>query len=730
MIRWTARLRTAIIVIIYTVTWLALDRISVAFETAPEVALFYPPPALDFVLGLVIGVRYLPALLLPRLLDVWFVPPLNLPPISGLAYALLGTIVYGGANILLVRQLRVEPQLRRFRDVFWFVLCATLLAPLLLAILSVTTFAIAGVVRWADWGVRILHFWVGDSTGIASLAPFILVRVVPWIRARLAPLTNSTAQPRLSRGMMLERFAEAIALVFCTWIAFGMELQGSLFLYTCFLPMIWLTVRYGLGAATLAILTINSGAALIVSLREPAPHIGIELANFQFCMLAVSQTALLLGATITRRFQAFLQIQAQARQEQVLNSISRAINSSCNPNQVLQEIVRLTGESFQVDRVVIWQLGEKQIVAVNEWRQDAQVTSILGVHSSISEWFAQRDPDGDSWQHESFQAWDYAALPHSPSRSTLMQQAQICSILRVPIFIQEQFFGNLSLHTTTTHRAFTPEEVYWLEQIAEQAAIALYNAKSLERLQQLVRERTQELEQEKLISESASRAKSEFLANMSHELRTPLTSIQGFSSILSQQIFGPLNDRQQQYVTAIHSSGKHLLELINDILDLSVIEAGRDELMLELVVVEEICQSCLSLLSERALQRGLELQLEIAPHLTTIQADRRRLQQILVNLLANAVKFTAAGSVKLRVSRTGTWIEFAVIDTGIGIAEADRAKLFQPFQQLDSGLNRQYEGTGLGLALSQRLAKLHGGEITLQSQLEHGSCFTLRLPDG
>ncbi|MCY7324371.1 MAG: hypothetical protein LH660_21865 [Phormidesmis sp. CAN_BIN36] len=262
---------------------------------------------------------------------------------------------------------------------------------------------------------------------------------------------------------------------------------------------------------------------------------------------------------------------------------------------------------------------------------------------------------------------------------------------------------------------------------AELAHVAALH-QSEERLAQLVEQRTQELQQEKLISEAANQAKSAFLANMSHELRTPLTSIIGFSSVMIQEAFGPINDRQREYLQHISSGGYQLLSLINDLLDLSKIEADREELVLETVTVEEICETCLSIVREQATRRQLDLFLTVSPDASTCAADKRRLTQILLNLLSNAIKFTDSGSVTLAVDQTDTTIQFLVTDTGIGISEAEQSNLFQPFQQLDNGLDRRYEGTGLGLALSQRLAQLHGGKIAVKSAPGQGSCFTLSLP--
>ena len=261
-----------------------------------------------------------------------------------------------------------------------------------------------------------------------------------------------------------------------------------------------------------------------------------------------------------------------------------------------------------------------------------------------------------------------------------------------------------------------------------QAITQAVEGRKLRHEQQQAKKRAAQLEQEKLISEAANLAKSEFLANMSHELRTPLTSILGFSKVLRQQIFGPLNDKQQQYIERISSSGEHLLALINDLLDLSKIEAGEEELVLEILQVGDVARECISLMQESANSRGLELAFVMEPDVTTCMADERRLKQILLNLLANAVKFTETGAVTLKVSETDGMIKLSVIDTGIGIPPADQAVLFQPFRQLDSSLARKYPGTGLGLVLARKLARLHGGDVTLQSDLGQGSCFTLCLP--
>jgi signal transduction histidine kinase/CheY-like chemotaxis protein len=419
-------------------------------------------------------------------------------------------------------------------------------------------------------------------------------------------------------------------------------------------------------------------------------------------------------------------VQHQARQERSLNQISRTLNS-LNPDHILQEVVRLTGECFRVDRAIIFSLKGEKIRVLNEWRANEQVYSMKEFQAPLSAWPDLVEPNSAFFRRQCFHAPNYAELPLTPTRLQHIEEGQICSVLSTPIFIREQFFGGLALHTTTDYRTFTADEIRLLEQIIDQAAIALYNAQSYEHLEQVIQERTKELEQEKQ-SLAASRSKTEFLATMSHELRTPLTGILGFSRLLLDQVFGSLNDEQLEYIDAINSCGEHLLELINDLLDLSKVEAGQEELVLETIPVQGICQTSISVVQERAFKQNLILILDIAPDITTYVADHQRCKQILVNLLSNAVKFTPSGSVKLKVEQFADTIQFSVIDTGIGISKENQKSLFQPFQQLDSGLNRQYEGTGLGLALSLKLAQLHGGNITVSSELGRGSCFTLHLP--
>ncbi|MEI7644634.1 MAG: ATP-binding protein [Chloroflexales bacterium] len=229
----------------------------------------------------------------------------------------------------------------------------------------------------------------------------------------------------------------------------------------------------------------------------------------------------------------------------------------------------------------------------------------------------------------------------------------------------------------------------------------------------------------------AARTKDEFLANMSHELRTPLNAVLGLSEALQEQVYGPLNVRQHESLSVIESSGRHLLTLINDILDLSKVEAGRLDLQVEFISVADVCQSSLVFVKGMAIKKSIKLAFLLNDQMAEAAVDPKRMKQMLVNLLSNAVKFTPdKGQVSLDViaDAVAGVIRFNVQDTGIGIAPDDKARLFQPFMQLDSSLNRQHEGTGLGLALVRRLAELHGGSVTVESTPGQGSCFTISLP--
>ena len=249
-----------------------------------------------------------------------------------------------------------------------------------------------------------------------------------------------------------------------------------------------------------------------------------------------------------------------------------------------------------------------------------------------------------------------------------------------------------------------------------------------ERLEQKVTERTGELEEAREIAEAASRSKSDFLANMSHELRTPLNAIIGFSEVMTKGMTGAITDDQREYLNDIHESGKHLLNLINQILDLSKIEAGKIELEMSEFDLDVFIEESIIMLREKALKHNIKVTYNVID-VGNIFADAIRLKQVLINLLSNAFKFTPdGGAISVQGRRVNGFVEISVADTGIGIKEEDVPRLFNPFEQLEPSLTKKYEGTGLGLAISRKIVELHGGRIWVESKTGKGSRFIFTVP--
>jgi signal transduction histidine kinase len=290
------------------------------------------------------------------------------------------------------------------------------------------------------------------------------------------------------------------------------------------------------------------------------------------------------------------------------------------------------------------------------------------------------------------------------------------SHVAVPLLRHDEALGAIAV-TRHAPGGFTDDEIALLQTFADQAVIAIENARLLSELQR----RTQELE-------IASQHKSEFLANMSHELRTPLNAIIGFSEVLGERMFGELNEKQEEYLKDISASGQHLLSLINDILDLSKIEAGRMELELTEFDLSQAIDNALMLVRDRAARRGIALQQTVDHRLGQIRGDERKIKQVLLNLLSNALKFTPEGGrVEVRASVVDGMAEVSVTDTGVGIAPEDQEAVFEEFRQVGTA-DKKVEGTGLGLTLSRKFIELHGGKIWIKSQLGMGSTFTFTLP--
>jgi signal transduction histidine kinase len=298
----------------------------------------------------------------------------------------------------------------------------------------------------------------------------------------------------------------------------------------------------------------------------------------------------------------------------------------------------------------------------------------------------------------------------------LARQHKFRAALAAPMLREASAIGSVLLRKEETG-AFTPRQIELLETFAAQAVIAIENVRLFTEIQ----EKSRQLE-------VASQHKSQFLANMSHELRTPLNAIIGYTEMMADGLYGEVGDKAQGVLERVQNNGRHLLGLINDVLDLSKIEAGQLTLTVEQYSVADMVATVLSATESLARAKGLKLESAVPPGLPTGSGDARRLTQVLLNLVGNAIKFTDQGSIEVRARQADDRFELSVVDTGFGIAPADQARIFDEFQQVDNTSTRKKGGTGLGLSISRKIVELHGGRITVESEMGKGSIFKVTVP--
>jgi signal transduction histidine kinase len=404
------------------------------------------------------------------------------------------------------------------------------------------------------------------------------------------------------------------------------------------------------------------------------------------------------------------------------SEILQAIGSSvADTAPVFEKILDSCQRLFATEQLGIFVVGDDGLVNVAAWRGN----DLEAVVSTFPKPLDQT-ATGVAIQERRTLHYD-RALDEPGAPATVQDVARRLgdfSVAWAPMLWKDRGVGSIAV-LRRPPRPFAEDEIALLKTFADQAAIAIQNA----RLFREIEDKSRQLE-------AANRHKSEFLANMSHELRTPLNAIIGFSEVLTEQMFGELNDKQMEYLRDIHSSGQHLLSLINDVLDLSKIEAGKMELELSCFDLGLLLEHSTMLVRERAQRHGVALSLDVGDGLAEWVGDARKLKQAVINLLSNAVKFTPSnGRVTLRArhlngfsGRAGDWAEVSVIDTGIGIKPEDQALVFEEFRQASGDVLRKSEGTGLGLALVKRFAELHGGQVALHSAPGAGSAFTITLP--
>jgi signal transduction histidine kinase len=307
---------------------------------------------------------------------------------------------------------------------------------------------------------------------------------------------------------------------------------------------------------------------------------------------------------------------------------------------------------------------------------------------------------------------------YAPRMRQLLERFGFRASLAVPLLREDRIIGGLVVRRKSTG-AFRPEVVELMKTFATQSVLAIQNARLF-----------REIEDKSRQIEAANRHKSEFLANMSHELRTPLNAIIGFSEVLQEKLFGELNEKQAEYTSDILTSGQHLLSLINEILDLSKVEAGRMELELAPFDLPLAIDNARTFVRERAVKHGITLDIDVDHRLGEYVGDERKIKQILLNLLSNAVKFTPEGGrICITANKTDNGAEISVSDTGIGIPPAEQPTIFEEFRQVGGDYAHKKEGTGLGLTLAKKFVELHGGKIWVESEVGKGSTFTFTLPE-
>ncbi|MEA5415186.1 GAF domain-containing protein [Synechococcus sp. BA-132 BA5] len=517
-------------------------------------------------------------------------------------------------------------------------------------------------------------------------------------------------------------------------------------------PLVPATVLWGL-------LCIHQcGAA-----REWLPS-EIDLAQQLANQLAIAtQQALLyeqVQADLEIRQQVERRIAQQLRQQEALGTISTHIRESLHIDGMLAVVSAQVRAILQCERVIIFQLhanGCSQIVSESvdpefprlidmSWEDEVWDKEILG-HYLNGEPRIVPDVMNDRWT-QCLVDYSVAGLINSKIVAPILSDSRSPKDNRwLTPNRDKKLWGVLVAHACGSPRVWKPSEAQLLQQIANQLTLAINQSDLFKQLQQELSDRQMAQSQltdrnnELAVSNAellrATQLKDEFLANMSHELRTPLNVILGMVEGLQDDVFGEVNQSQHKALSNVQISATHLLELINDILDLSKFDAGRLELNCSPTSVAELCQSSLAFIKQQASEKQIELSVHLEQGLPDLLIDERRMRQVLINLLNNAVKFTnLGGMVSLEASLVAfadntvdqTILRLAVVDTGIGIAPDHHHKLFDPFVQIDSALNRQYVGTGLGLTLVKRIVELHGGQVSVVSALGEGSTFYVDLP--
>ena len=680
----STRIRRFCVAVAFVIVYVLLDRSAVFFQMWSGISAWYPPAGLGLAMLIVFGARYFPLIMLGGFISGVVNYHQQFFSLTFLGVSPVVSCGYWAAALLLRSGFKIDWQLRSMWDMLRLLFVA-LPASCIVALGGVGIAVADHVIKPSEYLKASFNWWVGDAVALASLTPFLLVYVMPWLRgfcrmenARKNEHSNAASKKRRElhpARRLFESNLFAVSIAGTLWIVFSGSFSRRFeFFYLFFLPIVWMAVRRGLRGATAGILALDFG--IVAILRIYPQDLG-QLASLQFLMLILSLTGLVLGALISERDVTERRLsEEEERIRLLLESTAEAIYGAdmsfactfCNP-----AFLRLLGYE-----------SREQVLGKN-----------------VHELLHHTRPDGSPYPAE-----------ECPLGHALVNGKKL--------HVHEELFWRADGSSLAVE--------IWSHPILHEGELRGCVVTFVDATERKQAEK--DLRRAKEEAEAANRAKSEFLANMSHEIRTPMNGILGMTELALET---ELNPEQREYLEMVKSSGESLLTLLNDILDLSKIEAGKLELENSEFSIEDCIEEALKPLAGIARQKGIELVWDVETGMpAVVRGDATRLRQVLINLAGNALKFTSSGEVAIHAKSSGPaeerfLIHFTVSDTGIGISPENQRKIFEAFSQADMSTTRRFGGTGLGLSISDRLVKLMGGRLWVESQEGKGSSFHFQV---